>query len=305
MIGVDGIYDRLKECAAEFKLVVVDACRNDPRPGGGRSMTATAGTKALARTLEEMKLPEGVVLLNSCAPGEISWEDEEFGHGVFMHYVLDALQGSADANDDGAVSLAELQSYAGGRTKTFVANRHRVAQRPFMKGDLTIEALEFALLPVPAGGLPPDAKPFENSLGMKLVPIPSGEFTMGSPDDEASREDDEPPYKVRITKPFYLGATEVTQAQYAALMGANPSSFEPNNSTGFSESVAGLDTRNFPVETVSYEDAVEFCRRLSLKEGKRYRLPTEAEWEYACRAGTTTPFSTGDALTGRDANING
>ena len=65
MIGVDGIYDRLKECAAEFKLVVVDACRNDPRPGGGRSMTATAGTRALARSLEELKLPQGVVLLNS------------------------------------------------------------------------------------------------------------------------------------------------------------------------------------------------------------------------------------------------
>ena len=112
-------------------------------------MKATAGTRALAEALQQLKLPEGVVLLNSCAPGEVSWEDEEFGHGVFMHYVLDGLGGKADADGDGAVSLMELQGYAGGNTKTYVANRHRVAQRPFFKGDLSTEALAYALLPVP------------------------------------------------------------------------------------------------------------------------------------------------------------
>jgi hypothetical protein len=149
LIPLDDVYRRLQECAATFKLVVVDACRNDPRPGGARSMQPTDGTRALARTLQELKLPEGVVLLNSCAPGEISWEDREFGHGVFMHFVLEGMAGSADANADGSVSLQELQGYAGSRTKTYVANRHSVPQRPFFKGDLTSEALEYALLPVP------------------------------------------------------------------------------------------------------------------------------------------------------------
>jgi hypothetical protein len=149
LIAVDSVYERLQECAADFKLVLIDACRNDPRPGGARSLTATDGTRALARTLQELKLPQGVVLLNSCAPGEISWEDENFKHGVFMHYVLDGLQGAADASGDGNVSLNELQNYAGQRTKIHVARKFSVAQRPFFKGDLSTEALEYALLPVP------------------------------------------------------------------------------------------------------------------------------------------------------------
>jgi uncharacterized caspase-like protein len=81
MIALDGIYDRLNNCSAKFKLMLVDACRNDPRPGGTRSFSATEGTKQLARSLQEIKLPQGVVLLNSCAPGEISWEETTFGHG--------------------------------------------------------------------------------------------------------------------------------------------------------------------------------------------------------------------------------
>jgi uncharacterized caspase-like protein len=93
LVSLDGVYEKLQQCAARFKLILVDACRNDPRPGGSRSMTATEGARALARTLQEIKLPEGVVLLNSCAPGEVSWEDEKFGHGVFMHYVLEGLNG--------------------------------------------------------------------------------------------------------------------------------------------------------------------------------------------------------------------
>jgi formylglycine-generating enzyme required for sulfatase activity len=126
---------------------------------------------------------------------------------------------------------------------------------------------------------------------MDLVLIPAGEFTMGSSTDEAERRDDEgPQHRVRITRPFYLGAYEVTQAQYEKVMGKNPSAFKG-------------PTR--PVESVRWNDAVEFCRRLSREEGRTYRLPTEAEWEYACRARSTTPFTYGKALSTRtDANFN-
>ena len=121
-----------------------------------------------------------------------------------------------------------------------------------------------------------------NSIGMKLRLIPPGEFMMGSPDsDRDARDDEKPQHKVKITKPFYLGVYEVTQAEYERVMGANPS-----HSTGASK----------PVESVSWNNATEFCKRLSAKEGKTYRLPTEAEWEYACRAGTTTRYSFGDDL---------
>lgn len=122
--------------------------------------------------------------------------------------------------------------------------------------------------------------PVVNSIGMVLVPIPEGEFTMGLQNLKNTH-----PHSVKITKPFYLGAFEVTQGQYEKVTGKNPGSFKGEE--------------NLPVEQVSWEDAVEFCRKLSAlpaetAAGRAYRLPTEAEWEYACRAGTTTRFSFGD-----------
>ena len=132
-----------------------------------------------------------------------------------------------------------------------------------------------------------------NSIGMKLVPIPAGTFLMGSPEDEQEHKTSELQHEVTLTKDFYLGMTQVTQAQYKEVMGENPSQFQ-------GDKVAGRDSSEFPVETVSWEDAIEFCRRLSefpneKRAGRVYRLPTEAEWEYACRAGTDTAYSFGDS----------
>jgi len=129
--------------------------------------------------------------------------------------------------------------------------------------------------------------PIVNSVDMVLVPIPAGEFMMGSPESEPGRRDNEIQHQVRITKPFYLSVHEVTQAQYEEVMGKDP--------------LLGKDPSRFkgetkPVVAVSWDDAVEFCGKLSEKEGEgvEYRLPTEAEWEYACRAGTSTGYSFGD-----------
>jgi formylglycine-generating enzyme required for sulfatase activity/Tol biopolymer transport system component len=134
-----------------------------------------------------------------------------------------------------------------------------------------------------------------NSIGMKLTLLPAGEFAMGTTGNIRGAQ---PQHKVRITKPFYMGVTEVTQTQYERVMGYNPSAFSWTGKQ--SDLVAGEDTSDYPVETVSWEKAVEFCKRLSAlpaeKSARRvYRLPTEAEWEYACRAGTTTSFSFGDS----------
>ena len=118
-----------------------------------------------------------------------------------------------------------------------------------------------------------------NSLGIKLNLIPPGEFTMGSPESELGRNKGETQHLVKITKPFYLGVHEVTQQQYEKVMGKNPSKSKGANK---------------PVETVNWNDAVYFCHKLTKQEGDQYRLPTEAEWEYACRAGTTTTYSFGD-----------
>jgi len=115
-----------------------------------------------------------------------------------------------------------------------------------------------------------------NSIGMKLVEIPSGEFMMGSDD---GNPDERPIHRVVISQDFWIGIYEVTQAQYKAVMDKNPSKFQGDD---------------LPVETVSWHDAERFCRRLSQMEGRLYRLPTEAEWEYTCRAGSTAKFCFGD-----------
>jgi formylglycine-generating enzyme required for sulfatase activity len=147
------------------------------------------------------------------------------------------------------------------------------------------------------------SKEISNSLGMKLVRIPVGKFQMGSPNEEYYRSADETRHEVAITKPFYLGVYEVTQGEYEKVMGTNPSFFA--KSGGGSERVKGKDTAAYPVERVSWLDAVEFCKKLSAKENRTYRLPTEAEWEYACRAETKTVFHTGNDFNSNLANING
>jgi formylglycine-generating enzyme required for sulfatase activity len=130
-----------------------------------------------------------------------------------------------------------------------------------------------------------------NSLGMKFAWIPPGTFQMGSPPGEEDRREEETQHPVKLTRGFYLGVNEVSQGQWRAVMGNN-------NSSEFKG-----DER--PVEKVSWDECQEFCRKLSEKDGKRYRLPTEAEWEYACRAGTTTPFHLGETISTDEANYDG
>jgi formylglycine-generating enzyme required for sulfatase activity len=124
---------------------------------------------------------------------------------------------------------------------------------------------------------------------------------MGSPNTEPERYPDEgPQHSIVLTRSFYLGTYPVTQRQYTTVMGQNPSYFQETRDGG----------PDHPVERVSWADAVEFCQRLAAlpeekEAGRTYRLPTEAEWEYACRAGSTTPFHFGPSLSSRVANFNG
>ena len=163
----------------------------------------------------------------------------------------------------------------------------------------TLVFTSFALLLINASLIatettPPTGKSITNSLDMKFMLIPAGSFMMGSPPDEYERDyREEKPHKVMISKPFYLQTTEVTQGQWRRVMQYNPSAFKDCG-------------ENCPVQRVTWHDAQEFIGRLNMLEGTdKYRLPTEAEWEFACRAGTTTPFFTGLCISTDQANYNG
>jgi formylglycine-generating enzyme required for sulfatase activity len=172
--------------------------------------------------------------------------------------------------------------------------REKDAVTPQVKADKVPEPRTEVVVSRPVPADPP--KLITNTLEMKLVLIPAGEFLMGSPDsDDEAYSQEKPQHHVRITRSFYLGVYEVTQRQYRAITGEDP---------------GGIDeTDDYPVVNVSWTDAIAFCNRLSEREGLKtyyqfgadvksgtegYRLPTEAEWEYACRAGSMTKYSSGD-----------
>ena len=132
---------------------------------------------------------------------------------------------------------------------------------------------------------------------LEMVLIPAGKFMMGSPASEKGRDKDETQHEVTLTKPFYMGKYEVTQEQWEAVMGNNPSL------TKGAKLFDPIGRR--PVTDVTWNNCQDFIKKLNAKTDGGYRLPTEAEWEYACRAGTTTAYSVGDSLTKTDAYIDG
>jgi formylglycine-generating enzyme required for sulfatase activity len=161
-----------------------------------------------------------------------------------------------------------------------------------------------------------------NSIGMKLVRIPAGTFTMGSPPSEPGHEDGEEQHRVTLTRGCWLGACEVTQGQFAKVMRYNPSHFSKDGTGGpgawyekhtlpaGGKDTVPADTSAFPVENVSWDEANAFCKRLgalAAERGRKYRLPTEAEWEHACRGRSSSyqPFHVGDSLSPKQANFYG
>jgi formylglycine-generating enzyme required for sulfatase activity len=342
LVSVDGVYKRLSACRASQKLLVIDACRNDPRPNGQKGPKATDETQGFARSLS--KPPEGILVLASCSPGQVSWEDsKDLGHGVFMHFVLKGLKGEAK-DKDGEVTMLSLYKYANRETKLYVEHHFNEVQTPELWGKLQGD---FAIGPtgnMAGGAVPPPVVPvpldctgakgvsaedvkkaqevWAKYLGrrveeedeiapgvkMKFVLVPPGKFLMGSPENEKGHDSDEVQHEVRISRPFYLGKTVVTQAEYQALMGTNPSHFSANGKGA--AAVKGLNTARFPVENLSWKEADDFARKLTLKNaGVTYRLPYEAEWEYACRGGcpSSSPFGLGEgtSLSTNQANFKG
>jgi formylglycine-generating enzyme required for sulfatase activity len=179
--------------------------------------------------------------------------------------------------------------------------------------DVTTPSALFQGVPAQSGGrgVRPASSPlggglpwtFENALGMRFVLVQPGTFLMGSPPDEADRYDDERQHEVTLTKPFYLSVHQVTQGQWKTVMGSNPSDFSRAGvCEAWLKDVCDAELDRFPVESVSWDEARWFLKKLAVltdetSHGREYRLPSEAQWEYACRGGHLIRAILGDKHT--------
>jgi formylglycine-generating enzyme required for sulfatase activity len=310
-LSVRFVLSELEEAGNELNMVVLDACRNVPR-GLDR------GSRGLA---VESNAPRGSIIMYATAAGKTA-DDGAGRNGLFTGHLLKNLKTPG-------LSVTEVFM----RTGSDVARATNGDQYP----ETQYKYFETAYLgqrptpntpvqpapaPTPAPVVQPVAPPIQPAPN-NMVRIQGGTFTMGSsPTSDPERFDYEVQHQVTVGS-FYMGKYEVTQKEYQEIMGTNPSNFKGDN---------------LPVEQVSWYDAIEYCNKRSQKEGltpaytinknqkdpnnkndedklrwtvtwnknaNGYRLPTEAEWEYACRAGTTTPFSTGNIITTSQANYNG
>jgi len=316
------VYERLESSAARKKLFITDACRNEIVVKGAKSVV---GAKSLGDPLGDAE-SRGFAILASCSKNQKSYEDDSLKHGVFTYFIMRGLEGAADADKDGRVTFDELYDYVFRNTRTHVLTTRQKAQVPMrggeFSGDFVLAALPKIVAPEVSVTIPkpePAPRPSGTSessrkagesgtsessrkAGERMVlPVkgveyafrwcPAGTFTMGSPEGELGRFSDEKQHQVTLRRGFWMLETEVTQAMWKGITGSNPSHFKGDK---------------LPVEQVSWEDCQKFIEQLNeLKvapSGYRFSLPTEAQWEYACRAGTTTALNSGKNLTDEKYN---
>lgn len=312
LIAISEIYDKLKQCPASRKLLVVDACRKEPQTDIARSRD-TVKLNSVTRPQGE-PVPKGVVALFSCSAGQEAFEWPDLKHGIFFHHFIEGWEGAA-AQGEQQVTLDQVVAYAKLKTQTFARLKIDSPQTPQVRnefeGTWVLRRLASEI-----------EKEFTNGIGMKLRLIPNGTFQMGEPFADLGSPDELPPHVVTIKNAFYLGKYEVTRGEFKKFVeDRNYKTEAEKNAKGgwgylgngkwmidqdpkFTWRNAGYaQTDEHPVVNVSWNDAVEFCRWLSHKEGKAYRLPTEAEWEYACRATTVARWHDPDLELQRSGNI--
>jgi len=297
-LEVDLVLAKMESARNRLNVLILDACRNNPFARSFRS-----GSAGLA----QMDAPVGSYIAFATAPGKTAF-DGTGTHGLYTQHLLANLRTPGLKVEDvfKRVRAGVLQDTNGGQvpwdSSSMTGDFYFVPGAPAIAAAVVTPApapapvvpAPVAPAPVPApvvkpvqpavaapSGIPNPGQLLSDPLsGLLFSWVPAGSFTMGSPAAEKYRSRNEgPQHTVTFAKGFWMGRFEVTQLQYQAVMGTNPSKFV----------AAGA---NAPVEQVSWDDAQAFIQKLNEKAGaKLYRLPSEAEWEYACRAGTTAPWS--------------
>jgi formylglycine-generating enzyme required for sulfatase activity len=305
-LSVNQLVSQLSKIRNKVNVLVLDACRVPPSVGGdGRS------TGDPSRLLKTVTIAEpDLFIIYSTASGKEAKDGPRNGNSPFTQAFLKHIR-----------STEPLTIMMGHVTSETLALTGQM-QRPYTSGSLGSDNIYYTLNPAGTRPSPIPPPPTPPPVPANMVRINGGTFLMGSHYNEPEQNYNEW-YEHIMVSSFYMGKYEVTQAEYESVMGTNPSNFKGSN---------------LPVERVSWYDAVEYCNKLSQKEGlspaysidksrsdpnnkssddnvrwfvtwnqnaNGYRLPTEAEWEYACRAGTTTPFNTGNNITTSNANYDG
>ncbi|WP_207691606.1 SUMF1/EgtB/PvdO family nonheme iron enzyme [Desulfonema limicola] len=278
------ILGKMEDAGNKLNIVILDACRNNPFARGFRSNPSG---------LAAMRGPVGSIIVYATAENSVAADGSE-RNGLFTKYLLRHIKTPGLKIQDVVMN-----------TRIDVAQESGSKQIPYeyssLMGNFYFAGNGGSVMPpaqVPVTPQPPvipvTSDELTNSLGMKFVYIEPGSFMMGSPENEPGRDSDETRHRVTLTKGFYMQTTEVTQGQWRAVMGSSPSYFKNCGD-------------NCPVETVSWEYVQEFIKKLNRKEGiDKYRLPTEAEWEYSARAGNKTAFANGQITEkecGKEPNL--
>ncbi len=322
LLSLNWVMQRINEDSASSQnLLIVDACRDNPAKGakGVDGSTVTA-------------LPSKLSVLFGSSSGTQSFESDNEHHGIFTWALLEGLKGGA-ANKNGDITWLNLASFAMDSVKEQAKKSLGVEQRPNILGNLIAQPVltrirPTATLPATIGPNvakePEIGKPYLSKSGQRLAYIPAGEFEMGNDDTTDNIMRDFPnsqrwwfevsdrKHKVHITKPFYLGIYPVTRGEFARFVNqaAYTTEAERDKIGGLGIPVDGnifackteynwknpgfRQEDNHPVVNVTWNDAMAYIAWLSEQDGRKYRLPTEAEWEYACRAGTKTHYHNGN-----------
>jgi formylglycine-generating enzyme required for sulfatase activity len=297
-VSMQAVLDELNAAGNTLNIVVLDACRDNPfgwRRGGSRGLQVVSN------------LPADSIIVYATSAGSAA-ADGIGRNGLFTTHLLNNLKKPGlSVRDVFDQTGADVRRASGGSQipaiysqffdVAYLGTRPSVNPAPSPTPSPQPRPAPVVVPPEPAPQPVPDG----------FVRISGGTFAMGSPSSEADRDSDEVQRRVTVSG-FYMGRYEVTQREWAEVMGSNPSEFKGDN---------------LPIEKVSWHDVIDYCNRRSQREGltpvytrsgdtvtwnrgaNGYRLPTEAEWEYACRAGTSGPFSTGSNITTNQANYDG